>query len=145
MTASELFDPGPADIFRIQTKAQGPVGSLPLDAEMLLNEPSGNVFGLSQDAGMGWNPAELRGKKFLVLSTQGGLREPTGEPVALGFHTGHWESETSLRRAATFSHAAPRHPSGLSQSSEQQPRKFIAVPNEKAFWQAAGISNCMER
>lgn len=58
---------------------------------MLRAWPSGDVFGLSQDAGMGWDPARLRQKEFLILSTQGGIRAPDGSPVALGYHTGHWE------------------------------------------------------
>ena len=36
-----------------RTKAPGPAGQLPLTAEMLLGEPSGNLFGMTQDAGMG--------------------------------------------------------------------------------------------
>lgn len=100
MTASDLFRADSSEIFQIQTKAKGPAGVLPLDADMLLNEPSGNLFGLTQDAGMGWKPDELRGKRFLILSTQGGLREPTGKPVALGFHTGHWEIGLLVESAA---------------------------------------------
>jgi putative YjhG/YagF family dehydratase len=67
---------------------------------MLLDQPSGNLFGLTQNAGMGWNPAELDRPQFLVLSTQGGLREPDGRPVALGYHTGHWEIGLLVEAAA---------------------------------------------
>jgi xylonate dehydratase len=91
MTTDELFRADSPDVFQVRTRAQGPAGTLPLDAAMLLEEPSGNIFGLTQDAGMGWKPEELRGKRFLILSTQGGLREASGAPIALGFHTGHWE------------------------------------------------------
>src|SRR5437660_1126256 len=113
MTASDLFAASSDEIFQVRTKARGPAGALPLDANMLLSEPSGNIFGLSQDAGMGWNPDELRRKRFLILSTQGGLREPGGEPIALGFHTGHWEigllveaAARELRRLGTIPFAA---------------------------------------
>jgi len=58
---------------------------------MLLTEPSGNLFGLTQNAGMGWDPDRLLDPEFLILSTHGGLRAESGEPIALGFHTGHWE------------------------------------------------------
>ena len=85
MTMDELFRPNSPDVFQVRTRAKGPAGTLPLDANMLLEEPSGNIFGLTQDAGMGWNPEELRGKRFLILSTQGGLREASGQPIALGF------------------------------------------------------------
>jgi len=67
---------------------------------MLLSEPSGNLFGMTQDAGMGWNPAEVNGTQVLIVSTQGGVREPDGSPVALGFHTGHWEIGLLVRAAA---------------------------------------------
>lgn len=83
-----------------RTKAQGPGGRLPITAEMLLAEPSGNLFGMTQDAGMGWNPSEVNGTQALIISTQGGLREPDGRPVALGFHTGHWEIGLLVRAAA---------------------------------------------
>jgi 2-dehydro-3-deoxy-D-arabinonate dehydratase len=37
----------------------GPGGRLPLTPEMLLEGPSGDLFGLTQDVGMGWSAAEL--------------------------------------------------------------------------------------
>jgi putative YjhG/YagF family dehydratase len=46
---------------------------------------------MTQNAGMGWDPAELGRKQFLILSTQGGIRAEDGRPIALGYHTGHWE------------------------------------------------------
>src|SRR2546425_366776 len=54
-----LLDSGDPAIYALQSKAPGPAGSLPLTDEMLREWPSGDLFGLSQDAGMGWNPAEL--------------------------------------------------------------------------------------
>ncbi|HUS37388.1 MAG TPA: YjhG/YagF family D-xylonate dehydratase [Verrucomicrobiae bacterium] len=97
--SNELFS-GDASIYRVRTKADGPAGALPLTAEMLMERPSGDVFGMTQNAGMGWNPAELNRKQFLILSTQGGLRAPDGKPVALGFHTGHWEIGLMVKEAA---------------------------------------------
>jgi xylonate dehydratase len=87
-------------IYSIRTKASGPRGSLPLTEAMLRERPSGDIFGLTQNAGMGWNPNELGRKQFLILSTQGGMRAPTGEPIALGYHTGHWEIALQVRAAA---------------------------------------------
>src|SRR5450631_2967000 len=84
----------------VTTHAAGPDGALPLSAEMLLNEPSGNLFGLSQNAGMGWDPSRLLDPEFLILSTHGGLRAENGEPIALGFHTGHWEVGLLVGEAA---------------------------------------------
>jgi putative YjhG/YagF family dehydratase len=67
---------------------------------MLLNRPSGDVFGLTQNAGMGWEPSEVGRKAILILSTQGGVRAPDGKPVALGYHTGHWEIGLLVEAAA---------------------------------------------
>ena len=90
-SSQAVFDSSAPEIFRIQTHGAGPSGSLPITEDLLLNSPSGDLFGLTQNAGMGWNPAELGRKQFLILSTQGGLRAPDGQPIALGYHTGHWE------------------------------------------------------
>ncbi len=87
-------------LFDVQTNAAGPTGSLPLDEEFLRNAPSGDIFGLTQDAGMGWSPRRLRNPEFLILSTQGGIRAPDGTPVALGYHTGHWEVGLLMEAAA---------------------------------------------
>jgi putative YjhG/YagF family dehydratase len=84
----------------LATHAAGPAGALPLSAEMLVKEPSGNLFGLSQNAGMGWDPARLLDPEFLILSTHGGLRAEDGRPIALGFHTGHWEVGLLVAEAA---------------------------------------------
>src|SRR5881394_1292347 len=100
MTDSEIWNATGADIYRIQTKATGPSGSLPLTEEMLLNRPSGDLFGLTQNAGMGWDPRELGRKQFLILSTQGGVRAADGTPIALGYHTGHWEIGLLVEAAA---------------------------------------------
>ncbi len=78
-------------ISQIATKGEGPSGKLPLTHEMLRDWSSGDLFGLTQNAGMGWKPEELLGPQFLILSTQGGVRAPDGVPIALGYHTGHWE------------------------------------------------------
>jgi putative YjhG/YagF family dehydratase len=91
---------GEPTLFDVQSKAPGPSGSLPISDEMLRDWPSGDLFGLSQNAGMGWNPSEVDRDPFLILSTQGGLRGENGEPIALGFHTGHWEVGLLVREAA---------------------------------------------
>lgn len=88
------------ELFQVQFHAPGPSGSLPLTSEMLLNAPSGDLFGLSQNVGMGWKASELLGKQFLILSTQGGIRGEDGQPIALGYHTGHWEVGLLMKAAA---------------------------------------------
>jgi putative YjhG/YagF family dehydratase len=67
---------------------------------MLIHSPSGDVFGWAQDAGMGWDPTALGGKEILILSTHGGIRAADGTPIALGYHTGHWEVGLLMDAAA---------------------------------------------
>lgn len=97
---SEPTSPLAPSLYEIRTKAPGPVGALPLTEEMLRTAPSGDIFGLTQNVGMGWEPAMAAGRQFLILSTQGGLRAPDGKPIALGYHTGHWEIGTLVETAA---------------------------------------------
>jgi putative YjhG/YagF family dehydratase len=87
-------------IFEVRTTADGPRGRLPLTAELLRDRPSGDVFALSQNAGMGWEPARTRGDECLILSTLGGVRADDGTPIALGYHTGHWEVGLLVSEAA---------------------------------------------
>src|SRR5574341_47586 len=87
-------------LLEVQTAGAGPQGRLPLTAEMLLELPSGDIFGLTQNAGMGWEPRELGRPQFLMLGTQGGIRAPDGRPIALGYHTGHWEIGLLMQAAA---------------------------------------------
>ena len=84
----------------IQTHADGPKGTVPFTAEFLIEEPSGNHFGMTQNAGMGWNPSELMRKQFIILSTVGGVKEEDGSPIALGLHTGHFELVDMVKTAA---------------------------------------------
>ncbi|HEY3739094.1 MAG TPA: YjhG/YagF family D-xylonate dehydratase [Bryobacteraceae bacterium] len=125
-TAESIYgQPDPA-LFDIHTRAPGPQGSIPITAEMLLNRPSGDLFGLTQNAGMGWDPSKLSGKEFLLLSTHGGIRAPDGKPIALGYHTGHWEvgllmeeaaRELSAHRAVPFAGACTDPCDGRSQGT----------------------------
>ena len=95
-----LFAADDASIFEIRTDSKGPAGRLPLTPEMLRTLPSGDIFGWTQDAGMGWNPAHLGRDEYLILSTQGGIRAQDGSPVALGYHTGHFEVGLLMQEAA---------------------------------------------
>ncbi len=96
----ELLDCGDAVHLDVQTVAEGPLGALPLSDEMLRSWPSGDLFGLTQGAAMGWSPADLLAPQYLILSTQGGVRRPDGQPTALGYHTGHWEVGLLVEAAA---------------------------------------------
>src|SRR5688572_647910 len=87
-------------VFDVTTNAAGPQGRLPLTPAMLRDAPSGDLFALSQNAGMGWDPSQLMRPQYLLLSTQGGIRAPDGRPIALGYHTGHWEVGLLMQAAA---------------------------------------------
>jgi xylonate dehydratase len=98
--SSNPFDSDEPGLLDVVTRAAGPMGSLPLTPEMLRDRPSGDLFGWSQNAGMGWDPSALTGNEFLILSTHGGIRAPDGTPIALGYHTGHWEVGLLMEAAA---------------------------------------------
>jgi putative YjhG/YagF family dehydratase len=100
ISLTEILETAGAGLPQVATHARGPVGALPITADMLLTAPSGNLFGLTQNAGMGWDPQRLLDPEFLILSTHGGLRAENGEPIALGFHTGHWEVGLLVAEAA---------------------------------------------
>ena len=95
-----MLETADESLLSVATHARGPAGLLPLSAEMLLTQPSGNLFGLTQNAGIGWDPDRLLDPEFLILSTHGGLRAENGDPIALGFHTGHWEVGLLVAEAA---------------------------------------------
>jgi xylonate dehydratase len=88
------------NLYEVNTHAPGPEGRLPLQADWLRDTASGNVFGWSQAAAMGWSPDQLGKDEYLILSTQGGIRAPDGTPIALGYHTGHWEVGLLVQAAA---------------------------------------------
>lgn len=100
MSANPVLDSQNEAIYTLRTTASGPAGKLPLDGSQLGAMASGDLFGWTQNAGMGWNPAKLLGKEYLILSTQGGIRAPDGTPIALGYHTGHWEVGLLMEEAA---------------------------------------------
>src|SRR3989440_3346140 len=93
----ESTDPA---VYELVTATPGPAGRLPLTDDLLRHAPSGDLFGWTQNVGMGWDPAALGRPEFLVLSTHGGLRADDGSPVALGYHSGHWEVGLLVRAAA---------------------------------------------
>src|SRR4051794_21718980 len=95
-----LVEPTDPAVYHFVTATPGPAGRLPLTADQLRTAPSGDLFGWSQNVGMGWSPAELGRREFLILSTHGGLRADDGSPIALGYHSGHWEVGLLVKAAA---------------------------------------------
>jgi putative YjhG/YagF family dehydratase len=100
ITPASLFDSGDDSIYNVRYRAAGPQGALPFTPGMLRERPSGDMFGWTMNAGMGWEPSKLQGKEVLILSTHGGIRAPDGTPVALGYHSGHWEVNLLVQAAA---------------------------------------------
>lgn len=95
-----LLGNGESALLEVATHADGPPGALPLTESQLRDAPSGDLFGLTQNVGMGWDPHEVLRPQLLILSTQGGIRAPDGRPLALGYHTGHWEVGLLMQAAA---------------------------------------------
>lgn len=95
-----LLDSQDDSIYVLRTSAPGPSGVLPFSPEQLSTEPSGNLFGWTQNVGMGWDADKVDGGDFLILSTQGGIRKPDGTPAALGYHSGHFEVGLLMEEAA---------------------------------------------
>ena len=83
-----------------RTRGQGREGKLPIDEDMLLNDASGNLFAMTQNVAMGWHPEEVNRDQYVIVSTKGGLRAEDGSPLALGYHTGHWEISQLVKKAA---------------------------------------------
>ena len=95
-----LVETTDAAVYELVSTQRGPGGALPLTDELLRHAPSGDLFGWTQNVGMGLSPTLLGRKEFLILSTHGGIRGEDGTPVALGFHSGHWEVGLLVKAAA---------------------------------------------
>ncbi|MBL9155496.1 MAG: YjhG/YagF family D-xylonate dehydratase [Verrucomicrobiales bacterium] len=98
--SNPILDSGDEAIYTLRTKGPGPAGTLPFTASQLLTQPSGHLFGWTQNVGMGWAADKVAGGDYLILSTQGGIRREDGTPVALGYHTGHFEVGLLMEEAA---------------------------------------------
>ena len=97
---NKLFDSGDPTLYELKSAKPGPAGALPLTDEFLRHAPSGDLFGWTQNVGMGLAPSLLGSREYLILSTHGGLRDADGSPIALGYHSGHWEVGMLVRAAA---------------------------------------------
>ncbi|NNE92664.1 MAG: YjhG/YagF family D-xylonate dehydratase [Verrucomicrobiales bacterium] len=100
MAEPNLLDSGDESIYHLRTTAPGPDGTLPFSEDQLKSQPSGNLFGWTQNVGMGWAADRVDGGDYVILSTQGGIRREDGTPVALGYHTGHFEVGLLMEEAA---------------------------------------------
>lgn len=89
--SDRVLDSGDRSLYSPATTGPGPAGELPLDPGRLAAMSSGELFGWTQNVAMGLAPQRVGTSEFLILSTLGGRRGQDGEPLALGYHTGHWE------------------------------------------------------
>ena len=106
MSVATLFKDTPRDLYKAAARADGPQGKLPLTGEMLKESPSGNIFGLTINAGMGWEPEKLSQGDVLIVSTRGGLKDAAGNTLAVGLHNGHFDLDIQVGEAArTFKEA----------------------------------------
>jgi putative YjhG/YagF family dehydratase len=96
----DIFKSDDEGIYNITTSSAGPQGQLPLTENRLVESPSGDIFGMIHNVGMGWETSKTDREQFLLLSTQGGMRSEDGKPIALGYHAGHWELGLLMRTAA---------------------------------------------
>lgn len=113
MAINTLFQNQDPKIFNARTHADGPKGRLPLTSDLLRSSPSGNIFGMTVNAGMGWKPETLANGDVMIISTQGGIRRDDGSTTAVGLHNGHFElgllmndvAET-VKKSGLVAHAA---------------------------------------
>lgn len=100
MSISSIYGEANESLYEVNTHQEGPKGKLPLTPEILRERPSGDIFGMTLNSGMGWDPSKLLGKQVLMLSTLGGMRKDNGDPVAMGLHIGHYEIGVQMEKAA---------------------------------------------
>ncbi|TCS76769.1 YjhG/YagF family D-xylonate dehydratase [Pectinatus cerevisiiphilus] len=101
MTVKTLYQNEDPSLYQdLATHADGPDGNLPLTPELLKQSPSGNIFGMTVNAGMKWDPKTLANGDIMLISTKGGIRTDDGHTVAVGLHPGHFELGTLLTEAA---------------------------------------------
>ena len=88
MTIEKMFTPQDDAFYAVITHAAGPrrAAADPADADGI---PSGNLFGMTQNAGMGWDANKLTGKEVLIIGTRrhprrGRTPGRAGLPPALG-------------------------------------------------------------
>lgn len=91
MALSDIYSNTDEALYEVRTQAPGPQGRLPLTPEVLRDAPSGDLFGMTMNAGMGWNPDHLNRDGVMIVATKGGATDAEGNPIALGLHTGHYQ------------------------------------------------------
>ena len=96
-TLDSIYSDQLEGIYDSPTHAEGAKGELPLTEEILRTRPSGDMFGMTLNAGMGWEPSELANDGVMMISTLAGIRSTDGSPKALALHTGGYSSRLRPR------------------------------------------------
>jgi hypothetical protein len=65
MSPSLLDSQDPAN-YTLRTRGPGPAGSLPFTDAQLRSQPSGNLFGWTQNVGMGWSAEKVGGSDYRI-------------------------------------------------------------------------------
>jgi hypothetical protein len=65
---------------------------------MLLESPSGNLFGMTQNAGMGWDANKLTGREVLLIGTRAASVTRTVAPLRWVITPGTGRSACKCRR-----------------------------------------------
>jgi len=100
ISTDDILGSGDEAMYDVATSGPGPAGELPVTGELLSGAPSGDLFALVQNVGMGCDPERATDEAFLLLSHQGGIRATDGKPIALGYHCGHFELGLLMAAAA---------------------------------------------
>ena len=98
MTIEKMFTPQDDAFYAVITHAAGRrrAAADPADADGI---PSGNLFGMTQNAGMGWDANKLTGKEVLIIGTRRHPRRGR-TPGRAGLPHRHWEIGMQMQAAA---------------------------------------------
>ncbi len=94
----DVFDSNVPDIYRIATQASGPPGSLPITEEMLLHSPSGDLFGMTQNAGMAGIHPRSAANNFSFSAPKADSEHRTESPSRLDTTRAIGKSACSCKR-----------------------------------------------
>ena len=85
MSIKNLYTNEPQGIYDAVTHADGPKGTLPLTPDMLKTLPSGNIFGMTMNAGEGWSTDTLANGDVMIISTKADSVIQMAVRLLLGF------------------------------------------------------------
>ena len=90
-SADAVFGGGETDILSVVTEARGPVGRLPIGEADLLERPSGDIFGWTQDVGIGLEPFGTQPPGGLTSALRAASARADGQPAGPRVSYGAWK------------------------------------------------------